>query len=68
MALSHEFIAKFIEMYHENSLLWKAKTKDYSDQVKKIVLRTFYSQVTRKHTAEIKEQIVKKKKGLNEAF
>jgi hypothetical protein len=67
MTVSGEFIAIFIEIYRENSLLWKAKTKDYSDQVKKIVLRTFESQVTRNHTAARNEQIVKKKK-FNEFF
>jgi hypothetical protein len=38
MTVSHEFVTEFIEMYHENSLLWKVKSKEYSDQVKKIVL------------------------------
>ena len=35
MTVSHEFVSEFIEMYHENSLLWKVKCKEYSDQVKK---------------------------------
>jgi hypothetical protein len=38
MTVSHEFIAEFFEMYHENSLLWKVTSRDYSDQVKKILL------------------------------
>ena len=60
MTVSHEFVTEFIEMYHENSLLWKVKCKEYSDQVKKTVLQTFDSQVTRNHTEASKEQIVKK--------
>jgi hypothetical protein len=58
MTVSHEFVTEFIEMYHENSLLRKVQNKEYSDQVKEILLRTFDSQVTRNHTAAIKEQIV----------
>lgn len=58
MTVSHEFVTEFIEMYHENSLLRKVKSKDYSDQVKEIVLRMFDSQVTRNRTASSKEQIV----------
>ena len=58
MTVSHEFVTEFIEMYHENSLLRKVKSKEYSDQVKEIVLRMFDSQVTRNRTASSKEQIV----------
>jgi hypothetical protein len=35
MTVSHELIAKLIEMYPGNFLLWKVTNKGYSDQVKK---------------------------------
>lgn len=47
MTVSRAFITKFVEMYRENSCLWKAKSKEYCDQVKKYCLRTFDNQVTR---------------------
>ena len=38
MTVSHVFATEITEMQHENSLLWKVKSKEYSDKVKKIVL------------------------------
>jgi hypothetical protein len=35
MIVSHVFVTEATELHHENSILWKVKSKEYSDQIKK---------------------------------
>lgn len=67
--VSREFLAEFIHMYREYPCLWKVKSKEYSDRVKKNLA---YEHLTTK-LKEIdpdanKEKVVKKINSLRSCF